>query len=106
MTNAPASQTPGPAALALRNRTRVKVVAAIIAIAALVVLLCFVPSDSGQAKAFAITAGALVLVKELFSAFARDDGAKLDKKWMEDLAAIASLFAVVFGVPAVVGSIF
>lgn len=83
-----------------------KAVAAIIAIVLLVVLLCLFPADSGQAKAFAITAGALVLVKELFSAFARDDGAKLDKKWMEDLAAIASLFAVVFGVPAVVGSIF
>ena len=76
------------------------------AIAALVALLTTTPSDSPLAKSYAIVAGGLVVAKEILSAYARDRGLASDKSWLEDAAAIASLFAVVFGVPAVAAAIF
>lgn len=100
------TDAPTDAELALRKRTRVKAFIAGIAIVVLVLLLWFTPSESAAAKGYAITAGALVLVREICSAFARDGGLKLDKSTLEDTAAIASLFAVVFGVPALATSIF
>lgn len=80
---------------------------AVAAFVVLVLLMVFVvPADSVWAKGAAIIAGVLVLVKEICSAFARDGGLyNLDKKKLEDGAALASLFAVVFGVPAVAAAI-
>jgi uncharacterized membrane protein len=114
MTN-PLGATPDSAQLAadaaaeeraLQKRTRLKAGAAAIAIVALIVLLLTTPPDSVLAKGYAIAAGVLVLVKEILTAFARDRGLAGDKPELENWAAIASLFAVVFGVPAVAAVIF
>lgn len=92
--------------IAHQKRTGLKAVIAVVAIIALIVLLLTTPTDSILAKGYAITAGALLVAKEMLSAFARDEGLKTHEKGLEDGAAICSLFAVVLAVPAVVAVIF
>ena len=53
----------------------------------------------------ASAAGLLVIAKETLTAFARGNFSVAAAKELEDWAAIASLFAAVFGVPAVVGAV-
>lgn len=101
---APTSET--DEARKLRRRTRWKAFIAFLAIGALIGLLLLTQSNPAWAKGYAAIAGILVVVKELLSAFARDRGLAPDKSGLEDSAAICSLFAVVFGVPAVAAAIF
>lgn len=89
-----------------RSTFRSAIVAVVALVVLVVLMLLLFPADSVWAKVVAIIAGVLVLVKEICSAFARDGGwYKLDKKKLEDGAALCSLFAVVFGVPAVAAAI-
>ncbi|MBT1620552.1 hypothetical protein KK090_14925 [Curtobacterium flaccumfaciens pv. poinsettiae] len=89
----------------LQIRTRWKAFIAVLAVGALIGLLLLTQSNPSWAKGYAAIAGILVVVKELLSAFARDRGLAPDKSGLEDSAAICSLFAVVFGVPAVAAAI-
>lgn len=90
------------------KRAAWSMIAAAVLIGIIVVGLTVLRTAPWVATIAAVLAGLCVILKEVSAAFARGDqavaDAKLEKQLM-DLSAIASLYAAVFGVPAVVAGI-
>ncbi|OQJ61425.1 hypothetical protein B5P24_15520 [Clavibacter tessellarius] len=72
---------------------------------ALVIVLVRMAGNVWVAVTFAGLAGVCAIAKEVLAAFSLDKGFKGKTEGLEQSAAIASLFAVVFGAPAVVATI-
>lgn len=89
------------------RRKPILVKAGIAAVAVIVLTLLLANAEKGSwlANACVYIAALLLVLKELLSAFARDEELKEDSVKLEDWAALCSLFAVVAGVPALVAAI-
>ncbi|MFG6445565.1 hypothetical protein ACFXQA_09865 [Microbacterium sp. P07] len=85
--------------------TRWKIAIAALLLVVLVALLIWLRDSPVIAIGAAILAAICIIAKEALSAFARADGLADGGKAFEDAAAVASLYAAVFGAPAVATAI-
>lgn len=87
------------------RRTVAVAVIAVVVFGVLISALLVTANQTGFGATYAVIAGALVIVKEIASAFARDKGMASKENMLQNIATGCSLFAVIFAVPAVAAAI-
>ena len=92
-------------ALSTKTKLVLKITFASALVALLIVLFLINYAEPVFAISSAIAAGICVLIKEVLTAFARSPELSARAEGMKDYAAVASLYAAIFGVPAVVATV-